>query len=141
MLMRTDPFQALERLTQQWSSPSRTAVLPMDAYRDGDSFVVQLDLPGVDPSSIELNVERDVLSVRAERKPAAGEDCQVLAAERPTGVFTRQVFLGRALDTDGIEASYDAGVLTVQIPVAEQAKPRKISVSAGAADGQKSISA
>ena len=140
MLMRTDPFQVLERLTQQWPSATR-AVMPMDAYRDGDSFVVQLDLPGVDPSSIEVNVERDVLTVQAERKPTAGEGCQVIAAERPTGAFTRQLFLGKALDTDRIEASYDAGVLTVRIPVAEQAKPRKISVSAGAADGQKSISA
>ena len=142
MLMRTDPFRELERLTQQWAGAARSGVMPMDAYRKGDSFVVQLDLPGVDPASIELNVERDVLTVHAERKTTVDDDCQVIAAERPSGTFTRQLFLAKALDADGIEASYDAGVLTVRIPVAEQAKPRKISVSAGTtADSQKSISA
>ena len=141
MLMRTDPFRELDRLTQQvfgqqgtWSRP---AVMPMEAYRQGEQFVVHFDLPGVDPESIDLNVERNVLTVKAERRPTANsEGIETLVAERPYGVFTRQLFLGEALDTDRIEAHYDAGVLTLHVPVAEQAKPRKIEVSAGSADKQ-----
>ncbi len=128
MLMRTDPFRELDRLTQQvfgqqgtWSRP---AVMPMEAYRAGEEFVVQFDLPGVDPESIDLNVERNVLTVKAERRPAAhGEGIETVVAERPYGAFSRQLFLGETLDTDRIEAHYDAGVLTLRIPVAEQAKP------------------
>ncbi len=128
MLMRTDPFRELDRLTQQLAgTAARPAAMAMDAYRQGDSFVVQFDLPGVDPASIDVDVERNVLSVRAERKPPAGEDVQLLANERPTGTFSRQLFLGEALDTERVEASYDAGVLSLRIPVAEKAKPRKIS--------------
>jgi HSP20 family protein len=136
MLMRTDPFQQLERLTQRvfgtgggWSAP---AALPMDAYRAGEEFVVHFDLPGVDPSAIEVNVERNVLSVKAERRPGVQENTETVVAERPYGVFSRQLFLGEALDTEHVQADYDAGVLTVRIPVAAQAKPRKIEVSAGA---------
>ncbi len=138
MLMRTDPFRELDRLTQQvfgqqgtWSRP---AVMPMEAYRSGEEFVVHFDLPGVDPESIDLNVERNVLTVKAERQPTtAAEQVETLVAERPYGVFSRQLFLGETLDTDRIEAHYDAGVLTLRIPVAEQAKPRKIEISAGSA--------
>ena len=136
MLMRTDPFRELDRLTQQvfggqqgtWSRP---AAMPMEAYRQGEQFVVAFDLPGVDPSSIELNVERNVLTVKAERRPTSGDGVETVLAERPYGVFTRQLFLGEALDSDRIEAHYDAGVLTLHIPVAEQAKPRKIEITAG----------
>ena len=135
MLMRTDPFRELERWTQQlvgqqgnWARP---AVMPMDAYRAGEEFIVQFDLPGVDPTSIEVGVERDVLSVKAKRTPTTGEGAELQVAERPTGVFSRQLFLGQALNTERIEASYDAGVLTLRIPVAEQAKPRKIAISTG----------
>ena len=136
MLMRTDPFRELDRLTQQvfgqqgtWSRP---AVMPMEAYRQGEQLVVQFDLPGVDPESIDLNVERNVLTVKAERRPTTDtEQVETLVAERPHGVFSRQLFLGETLDTDRIEAHYDAGVLTLRIPVAEQAKPRKIEISAG----------
>jgi len=136
MLMRTDPFRELDRLTQQvfggqrgtWSRP---AAMPMDAYREGEQFVVAFDLPGVDPGSIELNVESNVLTVKAERRPTHGEGVETVAAERPHGQFTRQLFLGAALDTGRIEAHYDSGVLTLHIPVAEQAKPRKIEVTAG----------
>jgi HSP20 family protein len=103
----------------------------MDAYRRGDHFVVHFDLPGVDPSSIDLTVEKNVLTVSAERHWEAGEDEQVVVAERPQGSFSRQLFLGEGLDADGIEAGYDAGVLTVRVPVAEQAKPRKVQVTAG----------
>ena len=141
MLMRTDPFRELDRLTQQvfsnvpgtWSRPT---AMPMDAYRVGDEFVVAFDLPGVSPDAIELDVERNVLTVKAERRPTAADDnVEMQVAERPLGVFSRQLFLGDTLDTDNIAASYDAGVLTLRIPVTEQAKPRKIAISA--AEGEK----
>ena len=135
MLMRTDPFRELDRLTQQmlgsstgtWSRPT---AMPMDAWRAGDRFVVAFDLPGVDPTAIELDVERNVLTVKAERRPAvSGEDVEMQVAERPLGVFSRQLFLGDTLDTEHIEAGYEAGVLTLRIPIAERAKPRKISIA------------
>jgi HSP20 family protein len=132
MLMRTDPFRELDRLTQQaFGTRARPAVMPMDAYREGDHFMVHFDLPGVDPSSIDLTVEKNVLTVSAERNWQANENQQVLASERPQGTFSRQLFLGEGLDTERVEASYDNGVLTVTIPVAEQAKPRKVQISAG----------
>jgi HSP20 family protein len=132
MLMRSDPFRDLDRLAQQvLGAAARPSAMAMDAYRSGDEFVVHFDLPGIDPDSIDVNVERDVLTVRAERRSPAPEGAEVIAAERPTGVFTRRLFLGDTLDTDAIEASYDAGVLTLRIPVAEQAKPRRIQISAG----------
>ncbi|MDQ4021041.1 MAG: Hsp20/alpha crystallin family protein [Actinomycetota bacterium] len=135
MLMRTDPFRELDRLTQQLfnanGTSSRPAVMPMDAYRQGEQFVVHFDLPGADPSSIDLDVERNVLSVKAERIPTYGEDVELQAAERPRGVFSRQLFLGDTLDTDRIEAHYDVGVLTLRIPIAEKAKPRKIEITGG----------
>jgi HSP20 family protein len=140
MLMRTDPFRELDRLTQQlfgqngtWSRP---AVMPMDAYRDGEQFVVHFDLPGVDPSSVDLNVERNVLTVKAERVPSYGDDVELQVTERPRGVFSRQLFLGDTLNPDQIEASYDAGVLTLRIPIAEKAKPRKIEITGGGAPKQ-----
>ena len=133
MLMRTDPFRELDRLTQQFfgtnGTMARPAVMPMDAYRHGEDFVVEFDLPGVDPASIELDVERNVLTVKAQRRPTVGEGVELQVAERPRGVFSRQLFLGDSLDVDRIEASYHAGVLTLRIPVAEQAKPRKIQVA------------
>ncbi|MBV9057793.1 MAG: Hsp20/alpha crystallin family protein [Pseudonocardiales bacterium] len=134
MLMRTDPFRELDRFTQQlfgqngtWSRP---AVMPMDAYREGEEFVVHFDLPGVDPSTVDLNVERNVLTVKAERTRSYGDDVELQVAERPRGVFSRQLFLGDTLNTDNIHATYDAGVLTLRIPIAEKAKPRKIEISA-----------
>ena len=135
MLMRTDPFRELDRLTQQvFGTWSRPAAMPMEAYRQGEEFVVHFDLPGVDPESIDLNVERNVLTVKAERRPTSdSEHIETHVSERPYGVFSRQLFLGEALDTDRIEAHYDGGVLTLRVPVAEQAKPRKIEVSAGKA--------
>src|SRR5215211_810639 len=133
MLMRWDPFRELDRLSDQaWAGlKSRQAVMPMDAYRRGDHFVVHFDLPGVDPSSIDLTVEKNVLTVSAERHWEHAEDHEVVVAERPQGSFSRQLFLGEGLDAEGIEANYDAGVLTVEVPVAEQAKPRKVQVTAG----------
>ena len=110
---------------------SRPAVMPMDAYRHGEQFVVHFDLPGVDPSSIDLDVERNVLTVKAERVPTYGEDVELQVAERPRGVFSRQLFLGDTLDADRIEAHYNAGVLTLRLPIAEKAKPRKIEITGG----------
>jgi HSP20 family protein len=137
MLMRTDPFRELDRLTQQlWGSVGTTArpsVMPMDAWRAGEEFIVEFDLPGVEPGSVDLDVERNVLTVRAER-PALSEDRELVASERPRGVFSRQLFLGDNLDTAQIKASYDSGVLTLRIPVAEQAKPRKIEISQSTSD-------
>ena len=133
MLMRTDPFRELDRLTRAvfGANGTRThpAIMPMDAYRQDGQFIVHFDLPGVDPSTIDLNVERNVLTVRAERKPNYDEDIELQANERPRGTFSRQLFLGDTLDTDRVEASYDAGVLTVRIPVVEKAKARKIEIA------------
>ncbi|KUN40540.1 MULTISPECIES: Hsp20/alpha crystallin family protein [Streptomyces] len=132
MLMRTDPFRELDRLAERvWGTAARPAAMPMDAWREGDTFYVDLDLPGVTPESIDLDVERNVLTVRAERKPTYGENTDTVVTERPVGTFSRQLFLGETLDTDRIDASYEAGVLRLRIPVAEQAKPRKIAISGG----------
>ena len=129
MLMRTDPFRELDRLAQQvLGTAARPAAMPMDAWREDQEFVVAFDLPGVAADSVDLNVERDVLTVRAERPEPAGKDTELIISERPYGVFSRQVVLGDSLDTDNVKATYDGGVLTLRIPVAEQAKPRKIEI-------------
>src|SRR5215218_9772940 len=120
MLMRTDPFRDLDRFTEAvLGSRARPASMPMDAYREDSTFVVHVDLPGVTPESIDLTVEQNVLTVRAERKPAEGEGAERVLDERPYGVFSRQLFLGDTLDADRLSASYDAGVLTITIPIAE----------------------
>jgi HSP20 family protein len=130
MLMRTDPFRELDRLTQQvFGTATRPAVMPMDAWRDGDEFVVEFDLPGVKAEDVDLDVERNVLTVKAERPISEGKDTEMVAAERPRGVFSRQLFLGDNLDTDRVKAEYEAGVLRLTIPVAEKAKPHKIEIS------------
>lgn len=142
MLMRTDPFRDFDRLAQQVlgaGTASRPAVMPMDAWREGDTFVIELDLPGVRPETVDIDVERNVLTLRAER-PARNGDWEMLASERPTGLFSRQLVLGDNLDLERIEASYDSGVLRLVVPVAERAKPRKIEVSSGAGDSQTAIS-
>ena len=130
MLVRTDPFRDFDRLAQQiWGTTARPAAMPMDAWRDGEQVVVEFDLPGVDLDSVDLDVERNVLTVRAERRGSTGDDTEMIAAERPRGVFSRQLILGDTLDTDQVQASYTAGVLTLRIPVAEKAKPRRIAIS------------
>ncbi|WP_425562391.1 Hsp20/alpha crystallin family protein [Microlunatus aurantiacus] len=130
--MRTDPFRDLDRLAQQVfgadGTQARPSAMPMDAWREGDTFLVEFDLPGVDVDSIDLDVERNVITVRAER-PNRASDAELLAAERPRGVFSRQLVLGDNLDTQRIGANYRSGVLTLRIPVAEKAKPRKISIT------------
>ena len=131
MLMRSDPFREFDRLAQQvlgTGTTSRPAVMPMDAWREGDSFVIELDLPGVQPETLDIDVERNVLTVRAER-PARNGDWEMLASERPTGLFSRQLVLGDNLDLDKVSADYVDGVLRLSVPVAEKAKPRKIEVS------------
>jgi HSP20 family protein len=132
MLMRFDPFRELDRLAAPgWAG--RATTMPMDAYREGDHFVVHVDLPGVDPSSVDLTIEKNVLAITAERRWGRDEGQQVLLAERPQGSVSRQLFLGDGLDAENIQASYEHGVLTVTIPVAEQAKPRRVEISTGPA--------
>jgi HSP20 family protein len=132
MLMRTDPFREFDRLTQQaFGTPTRPAAMPIDAYRTGDWFVVEFDLPGVATDSIDLTVERNVLTVRAERTKRGDGQEEMLISERPYGTFSRQLFLGETLDADRIEANYHDGVLTLRIPVAEVAKPRKVEIQTG----------
>ncbi|GAA4931110.1 Hsp20/alpha crystallin family protein [Streptomyces coeruleoprunus] len=140
--MRTDPFQELDRLAQQLlgstGSWSRPTPMPMDAYREGDEYVIAFDVPGVSPEAIDVDVERNMLTVKAERRPQAkAENVQMELAERPLGVFSRQVMLADTLDMEHIKADYDAGVLTLRIPIAERAKPRRISIAAG--EGRKEI--
>ena len=129
MLIRSaDPFREFDRLTQQlMGTTNRPVAMPMDAWREGDRFVLEFDLPGVSPDSVDLDVERNVLTIRAERVASNG-DWQMLASERPRGAFSRQLVLGDNLDLDRIEASYRDGVLRLVVPVAEKAKPRKIEV-------------
>jgi HSP20 family protein len=137
MLMRTDPFRELDRLTQQvFGTAARPAFMPMDAWRDGDTFHIEFDLPGVRADSIDLDVERNVLTVRADR-PARDGNVELIAAERPSGVFSRQLILGDNVDLDKISASYHDGVLSLEVPVAERAKPRKIAVEGP--NGQRTI--
>lgn len=131
MLMRFDPFRELDQLTQQLVRQSARPGVPMDAWRHGDQFHVELDLPGVDPASIDLTVENNVLTVSAVRRRTFAEGDQVLVAERPEGEYQRQLLLGEQLDGDSIRASYDNGVLTLTLSVAEQAKPRKVEIGTG----------
>ncbi|MDR6414951.1 Hsp20 family protein [Pseudarthrobacter sulfonivorans] len=129
MLMRTDPFRELDRLAQQvLGTTAHPAAMPMDAWREDQEFVVAFDLPGVSLDSVDLDVERNVLTVKAQRPEPAGKDIELIASERPRGTFSRQLILGDTLDADNVQAVYDGGVLTLRIPVAEKAKPRKIEI-------------
>ncbi|EGE40132.1 Hsp20 family protein [Streptomyces sp. SID4928] len=143
MLMRTDPFRELDRMTHQLMGPgtwSKPSVMPMDAYREGDEYVVVFDIPGVPADALDIDVERNMLTVKAERRPTAKktDDVKMELSERPLGIFSRQIVLADTLDTERIQADYDAGVLTLRIPIAERAKPRKISI--GVASGRTEIS-
>lgn len=130
MLMRFDPFGEFDRLTRDLAGTRRPAFMPVDAVREGDRFSLYIDLPGVDPDSIDLTVEKDVLTITAERAWRPTDETTVVMSERPQGTFTRRFLVGEGLDADRIEAGYDHGVLTVVIPMAEQAKPRKITIGA-----------
>jgi HSP20 family protein len=141
MLMRTESFRDLDRLFEQFvGTTSRPAVMHVDAERDGDVFSIYFDLPGVDADSIDLTVERNVLQVKAERRRRPKDGVETVISERPTGVFSRQLFLGDTLDTDQMRASYDNGVLTVHIPISDKAKPRRITIGSGGS-GARQISA
>ena len=129
MLLRFDPFRDVNRMPTPYSRNRPS--MPMDAVRRDDKVVVWRDLPGVDSDSIDLEVERNVVTVTAERGYEAVDGEQVLARERTHGTFSRQLVLGESLDADAVEASYADGVLELQVPVAEKAKPRKVLVSAG----------
>jgi HSP20 family protein len=134
--MRTDPFRDFDRLAQQLlgaGTTSRPAVMPMDAWREGDTFVLEFDLPGVSPESLDIDVERNVLTIKAER-PRRNGDWEMLASERPTGLFSRQLVLGDNLDLEHIDAGYDSGVLRLRVPVAEKAKPRKVEINVGSSE-------
>lgn len=135
MALTFDPFREMDRLAQLLG-PAGTQTrgprwMPMDLYRSEDHYVVNVDLPGMDPGSIDLNVDGNTLTVRAERTLSAEDSAQWLAQERPAGSFMRQLNLGDGLDVEGIHASYDKGVLSLTIPIAEQAKPRRIEVQTG----------
>ena len=137
MMMRTDPYRELDRLTQQvLGTPARPAAMLMDAWQDGEEFVVAFDLPGVDVDSVDIDVERNVLTVRAERKNLTDDTTELIASERPRGVFSRQIILGDTLDTEAVKASYDAGVLLLRIPIAEKAKPRRIQIETSSDQAQ-----
>ena len=130
MLVRTDPFGELDRMAAQLlGTTARPAVMPMDAWREGEHFIVEFDLPAVKLDSVDIDVERNVVTVRAERHAPTGPNTEMIASERPRGVFSRQVILGDSLDTEHIQASYESGVLRLTIPVMEKAKPRKIEIS------------
>lgn len=133
---RFDPFAEIDRL---FGTASSVRGLPMDVYRRGDEYFVELDVPGLDPDSIDVTVERNVLQIIAERKPTYGEGDQVFVAERPKGSVRRQVYLGNDVDGDRIEASYHDGVLSMRVPVAESAKPHRIAIGTG--NGQKTLTA
>jgi HSP20 family protein len=136
MLMRTDPFRELDRVAQQvFGTNARPAAMPIDAYRKGDEFVVLFDLPGIDASSIDLTVERNVLTVHSERTRSIDDDVEMVIGERPHGTFSRQMFLGDTLDTERLTAEYTDGVLRLRVPVREQAKPRRVDIAVGRQQG------
>jgi HSP20 family protein len=134
MLVRYDPFRELDRMTDQLFGTSGNSPhwMPMDAVRHGHEVTLRFDLPGVSSDSVDVTVERNVLTVKAERSWTPAEGDEVLARERPQGSVTRQVMLGESLDTDRLEARYESGVLTVTIPVEEKAKPRRVEIQTGA---------
>jgi HSP20 family protein len=147
MLLRFDPFRDFDRLAGEMFGAARTpAPMPMDCLRVGDRFVVRFDLPGIDAESLDVSAENNTLTVRAERRRDDPEGATYMVSERPSGVFSRQLVLGDGLAVDSIEADYSDGVLALSIPLAEQAKPRKISISRsggsslGSHDGHKMIS-
>jgi HSP20 family protein len=130
MLMRFDPFRDLDRLADTMQAATRgPRPVPLDAYRRGHEVVAELDMPGVDPDGIDLTVESNVLTVRAERRVDRRAGDEILVAERLEGVYSRQLFLGETLDADRLEARYQNGVLTLRIPIADQAKPRRIAIA------------
>lgn len=132
-MLRFDPFRDIDRLTEQLlgAQPGTARAprfMPMDLYRSGDHFVLSADLPGVDPGSVDISVDNGTLTIKAERSDRVGDDVQWIASERFTGTYMRQLALGEGIDDQAISARYENGVLTLTLPVAEKAKPRRISV-------------
>ncbi len=136
MVLRFDPFEDAERRAAQLAGPQRARSFPLDAYRRGDDFYLHFDLPGLTPDDIELTSEQNVLTVKAERRYEREADDEVIVNERPEGTFTRQVFLGDALDLERIDASYEQGVLTLRIPVKQVARARRIEIGGGSSGPQ-----
>lgn len=148
MLIRFDPFREVDQLFQQMTSGLRSTGMPMDAYRRGDDLVAEFDLPGVARDSIDVTVDRDTLTITAERAPRYRDDDEVLAAERPRGTITRRLYLGDGFAADKVEATYDDGVLRITLPLAEEAKPHKVAIgtgngqaAVGAGNGQEAVAA
>ncbi|MCE0456354.1 Hsp20/alpha crystallin family protein [Curtobacterium flaccumfaciens] len=140
MTMNFDPFRELDRLAGSLLGTSAgPRSMPMDLYRTGDHYVLDVDLPGIDPGSVDIDVDGSVLTIRAERTLGAPEGSQWLTRERQPGTFVRQLTLGDGLDAERITAGYDNGVLSVTIPVKESAKPRKIAVTVGGASEQLAV--
>lgn len=131
MLFQNDPFRDVDALINRLGSRSPGHVMPMDAYRRGEEVWVHVDMPGVSSESLDINVERNVLTLSAERDWPTEDDDRLYLTERPRGTFRRQVHLGEGLDAEAIEANLSDGVLTLRIPVAERAKPRKITIGTG----------
>jgi HSP20 family protein len=140
MLTRFDPFREFDRVFERPWGPSRQPTMPLDAYRHGDTYVINVDLPGFDAATVDITADKDVLSIKAERHWQPMEGDEVVAAERTYGQFFRQLFLGDGLDTERINASYDNGVLMITIPLSERAKPRKVEITQNG-DRQESIEA
>lgn len=124
-----DPFRDFSPAARSLTVNGRRPWVPMDAYREGDQVVLRLDLPGIDPASLDVTVDQGTLTVKAERHSEVGEGNRVLVSERPQGTFTRRLRLSEALDGDRAEARYDNGVLTITLPVAEQAKPHRVEIT------------
>jgi HSP20 family protein len=130
--LRFDPFRDFDRLAAEVLGTARTpSLMPMDCLRTGDQFVVRFDLPGIDPDSLEVSAESQTLTVRAERIRHDPDGATYLVSERPSGTYSRQLVLGDGLAVDAIKADYRDGVLTLTIPIAEQAKPRRIEITRG----------
>ena len=140
MTMNFDPFRELDRLAGSLlGNTTGPRSMPMDLYRTGDHYVLDVDLPGVDPGSVDVDMDGSVLTIRAERTLGVPEGSQWLTRERQPGTFVRQLTLGDGLDAERITAAYDNGVLSVTIPVKESAKPRKIAVAHGGAAEQLAV--
>ena len=136
MAMKFDPFRELDRMAGALLDPrQRLRLMPIDLYREGDHYILNADLPGIDPGSVDVDVDGQLLTIRAERTIQASDTVTWLTRERESGTFLRQLNLGQGIDIDGISAKYENGVLSVLIPVSERAKPRKIEVSSSYRDG------
>jgi HSP20 family protein len=141
MAMSFDPFSQLDRIAQSVFDTSRQPrMMPIDLFREGDRYILNADLPGVDPGSVDIDVDGHLLTLRAQRSAGGHDNTRWLVQERPFGAYLRQFTIGDDVDTDGISATYDNGVLSVVIPIAERAKPRKIAVGSVSDHGERMMS-